>query len=42
MAFARLLGWQQGVEGVTIFGGTRTTGAKPGKVPRPIKVRVQE
>ena len=30
------LGRQQGAKRVTIYGGTRTTGANPGHVPRPI------
>jgi hypothetical protein len=30
------LGRQQGARRVTIYGGTRTTGANPGHTPRPI------
>ena len=30
------LGKQQGAKQVTIFGGARTSGANPGKVPRPV------
>ena len=35
---ARILGRQWGVRRVMIFGGVRTTGAKPGHTPRPIIV----
>jgi hypothetical protein len=35
-SLASELGKQQGAKQVTIFGGTRTTGANPGKVSRPI------
>jgi hypothetical protein len=34
------LGRQQGARRVTIYGGTRTTGAHPGHTPRPITVPV--
>jgi hypothetical protein len=33
---ATALGRQQGARRVTIYGGTRTTGANPGHTPRPI------
>ncbi|MCP4120805.1 MAG: hypothetical protein GY751_03550, partial [Bacteroidetes bacterium] len=38
--FARELGRQQGVKEVIVRGGRRTTGANPGKVPRPIRIKV--
>ena len=41
-AYARLLGRQMGVSALEIHGGTRTTGARPGKVPRPVVIAVQE
>jgi len=39
-SLATELGKQQGAKQVTIFGGTRTTGANPGRVPRPITFQV--
>ncbi len=36
----RLLGRQQGVRRVFVFGGTRTTGANPGHSPRPVVIEV--
>lgn len=41
-AFARQLGRQEGAKRVEVRGGTRTTGANPGKVPRPITFDVEE
>ena len=41
-AFARELGRQEGVRVVAVYGGTRTTGARPGKVPRPVRIVVEE
>jgi hypothetical protein len=41
-AFARELGRQEGVRVVEIHGGTRTTGARPGKLPRPVRILVEE
>lgn len=41
-AFAVELGRQLGVARLVIQGGMRTTGARPGHVPRPIVVRVRE
>jgi hypothetical protein len=35
-SLAEDLGRQQGAKRVTIYGGTRTTGANPGHTPRPI------
>jgi len=37
---ARAVGKQNGVKEVVIRGGTRTTGANPGHIPREIKVRI--
>ncbi|HVA50374.1 MAG TPA: hypothetical protein VNH11_28730 [Pirellulales bacterium] len=37
----RELGRQQGAKEVVILGGMRTTGANPGKLPRPIKIRIE-
>lgn len=37
---ARELGRQHGAKEVTILGAKRTTGAAPGKTPRPITIRV--
>lgn len=37
---ARALGQQYGVDEVVINGGTRTSGASPGKVPRSITIKV--
>jgi len=37
---AKDLGRQQGVKNVIVNGGKRTTGANPGKTPRPIKIKV--
>ncbi len=37
---ARQLGRQEGMQQVVIYGGTRTTGARPGKIPKPIVIRV--
>lgn len=37
---ARALGREYGVREVVIYGGQRTTGANPGKIPRPIVIRV--
>ena len=34
------LGKQQGAKQVIILGGTRTTGANPGQIPRPIRFLV--
>ncbi|OQR32240.1 hypothetical protein BWR15_20270 [Pseudomonas sp. T] len=39
--FARELGAANGVSEVIIKGGTRTTGANPGKVPRDIRIKVK-
>jgi hypothetical protein len=39
--FARDLGKQNNVEQVVVRGGTRTTGANPGHVPREIIIRVK-
>jgi hypothetical protein len=36
------LGRQQGARRVTIYGGTRTTGANPGHTPRPMTLPVGE
>ncbi len=38
--FARHLGREQGVQRVLIEGGTRTTGANPGHVPRRIEIKM--
>lgn len=38
--FARQLGREQGVNRVLIEGGTRTTGANPGHIPRRIEIKV--
>lgn len=38
---ARELGRQQGAKEVMVFGAMRTTGASPGKVPRPILIKVR-
>jgi len=40
--FVREIGRQQGVRSVKIFGGTRTTGATPGRTPHPIVMEVNE
>jgi hypothetical protein len=37
---ARDFGRQQGVKEILVEGGRRTTGANPGKVPRPIRIKV--
>ncbi len=39
---ARALGQQYGVDEVVINGGTRTSGANPGKVPRSITIKVNQ
>ncbi|WP_230413073.1 beta strand repeat-containing protein [Paraburkholderia antibiotica] len=39
---ARALGQQYGVDEVVINGGTRTSGASPGKVPRSITIKVNQ
>jgi len=38
----RLAGQQYGVDEVVINGGTRTSGANPGKVPRSITIKVNQ
>lgn len=38
--FVRELGKQQGAKEVVIKGGERTTGANPGKTPKPVRVKV--
>ena len=40
-AFARELGHQLGVQRLVIRGGLRTTGANPGRLPRPIVIPVE-
>jgi hypothetical protein len=40
-ALARMLGRQQGVRRVIVHGGVRTTGARAGRVPRPIIILVE-
>jgi hypothetical protein len=39
---ARSLGQQYGVDEVIINGGTRTSGANPGKIPRSITIKVNQ
>ncbi|ALN88354.1 RHS repeat-associated core domain protein [Lysobacter capsici] len=39
---ARALGASRGASTVIIQGGQRTTGAKPGKIPIPVKIKVNE
>ncbi|MGH2585926.1 MAG: hypothetical protein ACRDJE_13520 [Dehalococcoidia bacterium] len=41
-AMARAIGHQLGVSQLVIQGGVRTTGANPGRMPRPIVLRVSE
>jgi hypothetical protein len=39
-SLARVLGRKQGAETVVVYGGRRTTGARPGHVPPPIEIEV--
>ncbi len=39
--FARELGQQNDVDEIIIYGGERTSGAKPGKIPKPIKIKIR-
>jgi hypothetical protein len=41
LSLAREFGKQNNVEEVIIYGGERTTGAKPGKIPKPIKIKIR-
>ena len=41
-AYARQFARQMGVSVITIHGGIRTSGARPGKRPRPITIRLEE
>jgi hypothetical protein len=40
--FAREFARQQHARAIKIHGGMRTSGAKPGKIPRPIKIQIPE
>lgn len=40
--YARQFARQQGAAAIMVYGGTRTTGARPGKQPRPVLIRVKE
>src|SRR4051812_45789582 len=41
-SFGRLLCRQAGAKAVEIHGAVRATGARPGKVPRPVTIRLEE
>jgi len=40
LSLARDFGQQNDVDEVIIYGAERTTGAKPGKTPKPIRIKV--
>jgi hypothetical protein len=40
LSLAREFGKQNDADEVIIYGGERTTGAKPGKIPRQIKIKI--
>lgn len=41
MNIGRTLGRQEGAKEVVVYGARRTTGANPGRVPRPVRIKVE-